>query len=262
MEQQLKFFEHEQFGKVRVVVIDDEPWFVAADVCRALALGNTSQALTKLDEDEKKSIVLSADMPTNGVTNTLISNEGINGATFGWVENRVNIVNEPGLYRLIFTNRKPDAKNFQRWVYHEVLPAIRKTGSYSLVVNPEKVVNPNRRAGQLKNAGVYAALMDNNTVKIGQTCDIAKRLSNLQTQYKLKVVEYHYTPLMTREVARAIEKACHEIFSPLKVDGEFFCVEFSAACRLIDSFVKFSVTVTTSKIAVVAINQIVAEKFD
>lgn len=258
MEQQLKFFEHEQFGKVRVVVIDDEPWFVGKDVATALGYADTFAALKQHVPVKFKCVLNAKDfkqMASQSKTGETppLEFDSPRGLMF---------ISEAGLYRLAMSSKMPKAQDFTDWVCSVVLVSIRKTGSYSLVVKPEKVVNPNRRAGQLKDAGVYAALMDNNTVKIGQTCDIAKRLSNLQTQYKFKVVEYHYTPLMTREVARAIEKACHEIFSPSKVDGEFFCVEFSAACRLIDSFVKFSVTVTTSKIAVVAINQIVAEKFD
>ena len=107
----IKIFDSEEFGKIHVVMIDDEPWFVAADVCRALEIWNPSQALTRLDDDEK---------------NTLILNEGNRGNP------NVTVVNEPGLYTLVLSSRKPEAKKFKRWVTHEVLPSIRKTGSYSL----------------------------------------------------------------------------------------------------------------------------------
>ena len=139
MENEIQIFEHEQFGKIRVVVINGKVCFVAADVCRALEIGNTSQALTRLDNDEKMTVILNEGQ-TNGVTSTIILNEGITGAVSGgWIKNEVNIVNEPGFYRLIFASRKPEALKFQRWVYHEVLPQIRKTGSYSLP-NVEKAV--------------------------------------------------------------------------------------------------------------------------
>lgn len=85
-----------------------EPWFVAADVCSTLGIGNVSQALSRLDADEK----------------TLISNEG---APAG-----LNLINEPGLYTLVLGSRKPEAKRFKRWVTHEVLPAIRRTGGYAV----------------------------------------------------------------------------------------------------------------------------------
>ena len=103
---ELKIFENPQFGQIRVVEQNGEPWFVAADVCRALDIGNPTQALTRLDDDEV----------------TLISNEG---------GREINFVSEPGLYSLVLGSRKPEAKAFKRWVTHEVIPSIRKTGSYT-----------------------------------------------------------------------------------------------------------------------------------
>lgn len=94
---------------LRVVMRDGEPWFVAADVCAALGIGNTSDALRRLDEDEQ----------------ALVSIEGISRGN-----DQVNIINESGLYSLILGSRKPEAKKFKKWVTSEVLPAIRKTGSY------------------------------------------------------------------------------------------------------------------------------------
>ena len=101
-----KIFEHPEFGKVRTVMIDGEPWFAAADVCNALDIRNPSQAISRLDEDEK--II------------TLISNEGNQRGN-----PNVAVVNEPGLYTLILGSRKPEAKSFKRWITHEVLPALR-----------------------------------------------------------------------------------------------------------------------------------------
>lgn len=84
------------------------PWFVAADVCAALDIRNSRQALAKLDDDEKG--VISSD-------------------TLGGIQS-IAIVNEAGLYELIFRSRKPEAKDFKRWVKQTVLPAIRKDGMY------------------------------------------------------------------------------------------------------------------------------------
>ena len=86
-----------------------EPWFVAKDACAVLELSNVSQALTRLDGDEKSSITLNDGNPGN--------------------PNRV-IVSESGLYALVLASRKPEAHEFKRWVTHEVLPQIRKTGGY------------------------------------------------------------------------------------------------------------------------------------
>ena len=111
MENKMQVFSSKQFGNVRVVERDGEPWFVAADVCKALEIGNPSQVLVRLEDDEKM--------------NTLISNEGNQRGN-----PNMTVVNESGLYALIFGSRKPEAKVFKRWVTHEVLPTIRKTGGY------------------------------------------------------------------------------------------------------------------------------------
>jgi len=103
---ELQIFENPEFGAVRAVELDGEPWFVAADVCRALEISNTTDALTRLDDDEKSRL-----------------NLGLSGGV-------TNCVNEPGLYSLVLGSRKPEAKAFKRWITHEVIPSIRKNGGY------------------------------------------------------------------------------------------------------------------------------------
>lgn len=94
---------------IRVVVDDDNsPWWVASDVCSALGLSDTSMAIARLDEDEKGT-----------------SSVGTLGG-----DQEMLTVNESGLYSLILTSRKPEAKRFKKWVTSEVLPSIRKTGAY------------------------------------------------------------------------------------------------------------------------------------
>lgn len=102
-------FRKDEFGAVRAVTLDGEPWFVAADVCRALGIGNSSDAVKRLDDDE----------------HALVSIEGLSRGN-----DKANIINEPGLYGLVLASRKPEAKAFKRWITHEVIPAIRKTGGY------------------------------------------------------------------------------------------------------------------------------------
>ena len=96
--------------EVRMLDVAGDPWFIAADVCSVLGIVNVSDALGRLDEDEKGI----------GTTDTLGGPQ------------RVSLVSEPGLYGLTWTSRKPEAAQFRRRVKHEVLPAIRKTGSYSV----------------------------------------------------------------------------------------------------------------------------------
>ena len=106
-----QIFDHEKFGRLRVIMTADMPWFVAADVCRALDLENVTKALYSLDDDEKNTFTISKGIPGNP---------------------NMNVISEPGLYRLIFQSRKTEAKKFKRWVTHEVLPSLRKYGYYAL----------------------------------------------------------------------------------------------------------------------------------
>lgn len=99
---------------VRVIMRQGEPWFVAADVCRVLDLGNARQAVARLDDDEREMVNL----------NTVISNDGIRGNP------NAHIVSESGLYALVIGSRKEAARRFRKWITSVVLPAIRKTGRY------------------------------------------------------------------------------------------------------------------------------------
>lgn len=108
---ELQIFDYES-RKVRVY---GNGWFVATDVCAILGLTNVSMALGKLDDDEKMTLSLTE------------SHSGNRGGA-----QSINLINEPGLYSLILTSRKPEAKKFKRWVTHEVLPSIRKTGLYAV----------------------------------------------------------------------------------------------------------------------------------
>ena len=134
-------FTHEQFGEIRTVEIDGEIWFVAADVAKILGIQNVRQDLAEFPEDEKAavSIPYTSSNSTKDEKMTVDNTDGHFGKRGGAQRRKVNIINEPGLYRLIFKSRKPEAKKFQRWVYHEVLPSIRKTGAYH--VNSVPLVN-------------------------------------------------------------------------------------------------------------------------
>lgn len=107
---------------VRLIDRDGVPWWILADVCRALDIGNPSDVAKRLDSDERDTL------------------DSIEGPT---------IISEPGLYKVIMKSRKPVAKRFDRWVRHEVLPTIRKTGSYgtpSLVQVAEMMVDGMKQA--------------------------------------------------------------------------------------------------------------------
>lgn len=116
---ELKTFQNPKFGTIRTTTINGEPWFVAADVCKALEIQNNRDAISRLDADEK------------GVAST---------DTLGGKQ-ELTIVNEPGLYALVLGSRKPEAKAFKRWITHDVIPTIRKHGAYMTPETIEKVLS-------------------------------------------------------------------------------------------------------------------------
>lgn len=139
--EQLKIFENEEFGQVRTISIDGEPWFVGKDVAEALGYSKARNALMKhVSEEDKK------DAPFQG--------------PLGGVQTMV-IINESGLYSLIFGSKLESAKRFKRWVTSEVLPAIRKTGSYdmdeyspemkAILMHDKKLVKIDNRVTDLEN---------------------------------------------------------------------------------------------------------------
>lgn len=122
---ELKVFQNAEFGQVRTLLIDNEPWFVAKDVCECLWIKDVSKAAQRLDEDEKGTNLI----PTPGGTQNMLC------------------VNEYGLYALVLSSRKPEAKKFKRWITHEVLPSIRKHGAYmteekieEVLTNPDTII--------------------------------------------------------------------------------------------------------------------------
>lgn len=106
---ELTVFNNEEFGEVRTITIDGEPWFVANDILRVLAVSNLKDALRTLDDDEKSGV-------------DIIDPHGR--------KQKTNCISEAGLYSIILRSRKPEAKAFKRWVTHDILPTIRKTGGY------------------------------------------------------------------------------------------------------------------------------------
>lgn len=107
---ELMVFQNPEFGEVRTLTRDGEPWFVLRDVCDALAIASTKDAFARLDDDERGFAPI------------------IDGA--GRTQ-KTSIINESGLYSVIMRSNKPEAKPFRKWVTSEVLPSIRKTGTYT-----------------------------------------------------------------------------------------------------------------------------------
>lgn len=108
MENKIKIFENEEFGKIRTVIMDGEPWFVLADICKILEISNSRMVAGRLEPDELMSVRL----------------------TSGGQHREMTAVSESGLYAVVLRSDKPQAKPFRKWVTSEILPTIRKTGGY------------------------------------------------------------------------------------------------------------------------------------
>lgn len=236
LENQIQIFNNPEFGQIRTILINGEIWFVAADVCRALDLTNTTMALKSLSDDEKSKI------EENRIT---IDHNYLWSTVTPFVENdnpflkEINIVNEPGLYHLNFMSRKPNAKKFQHWVYHEVLPSIRKLGIYTTQEIINKIFESAKFAEKFQNLKcVYAFEMNNDTLKIGYTQNVRQRMNTIISSSGLDIVNFYHTDFIDSEIAYLIEQTCHANFDSCRVRGEFFCVSFEEACLELDKIFK------------------------
>jgi len=121
---EIKLFTNKEFGEIRTMNIDEEPWFVGKDVAEALGYSNASKAVsTHVGEEDRILKVLEADSQNGNVVKT-----------------QTALINESGLYALIFGSKLESAKRFKHWVTSEVLPAIRKTGSYQKPMSPVEMM--------------------------------------------------------------------------------------------------------------------------
>ena len=222
----IKIFKNKKFGKIRVVIIDGRPWFVAVDVCKALEIKNSRDAVSRLDEDEKKIVDLNMMMSEQGNT-ALISNGG-------WIKNNVNIINESGLYSLIMRSRLKNASEFKHWITSEVFPSVRQLGIYTTTQIINKIFESAQVGEQIQEFKcVYVFEMNNNTVKIGYTKNIRQRMQTISSSSGLEITNAYATEFVDSERAYLVEQACHEYFDSRRIKGEFFKVPFAEAVEIL-----------------------------
>ena len=189
---QVQVFNNEQFGDVRVIMQDEQPWFVGKDVASVLGYGNTRQALASHVDVEDKTSVQILDGGSN-------------------YKSRATIINESGLYSLIMSSKLPSAKQFKHWVTSDILPTIRQHGAYltqekveEVLMNPDTII---KLATQLK----------------------AEREGRIKAETALKAatpkVEY-YDEYMNREetftvtfVANTLAMGQHQLYKKLREIG-------------------------------------------
>jgi len=151
----LQIFKNEEFGEVRTVMIEDFPWFALKDVCDILDLSNASVVLQRLEVDEVTKLDL--------------------GSRSG----ETNFINESGLYTVIIRSDKPSAKKFRKWVTSEVLPSIRKTGSYQKPLSEKEMLR----------------------IQLGMIDDVEQRVDKLENTM---VIDYGQQQVLTEKVNRAV----------------------------------------------------------
>lgn len=162
----LQVFNNKEFGQVRALEKDGQPWFIAKDVCECLEIKNSRDAVSRLDEDEKDVVL----------TDTPGGNQ------------KLQVVNEYGLYTLILSSRKPEARKFKRWITHEVIPSIRKHGAYMTDEVIEKV------------------LTDPDTIIKLATQLKEERQKRLQAERLTNQIAVSENSLLVREVAKIASK--------------------------------------------------------
>ena len=174
--QNLQTFSFKE-NTLNTIQINGEPWFVANEVCSILSISNSRDAITRLDSDEKLTSVL----PTSGQ------------------RRKTNLVNESGLYQLIFQSRKKEAKEFKRWVTHEVLPSIRKHGGYltpektrELLMNPDVIIDLAYKLKAEQNTNMELML------EVSHKDEVLK-LQEAQLTRQAPAVEYHDRVLNTQD---------------------------------------------------------------
>lgn len=160
MANEVQIFENAEFGKVRTIVKDGEPYFIGKDVADILGYAKPENAIaTHVDEEDK--------------TSTLIQGTGSN------YKSKAIIINESGVYALIFGSKLPKAKQFKRWVTSEVLPSIRKTGSYNTIPKERSEFKEQELKARMLNARVRES---NQYLKIAAQIDIPEYRYILQAK--------------------------------------------------------------------------------
>lgn len=214
----LQIFKNEQFGEIRSVIKNNEIMFVAADVCKALDLSNPSKAVSRLDDDERANLKL-----------------GRQGNT--------NVINEYGLYNLVLASRKPEAKAFKRWITHEVIPSIRKTGGYNVSLLKEKEIEARLNNSRARIASEFR--------KIAEKTDIPE-YKHICQQKAAEVLSG--VPLLPMEEAKEITYSATDIGKLLGVSankigtiankynlktpqyGKYFYSKSEYSCKEVETF--------------------------
>lgn len=227
---ELQIFKNEQFGEVRMVVIEEQPWLVGKDVAEALGYSNTKDALKKHVDDEDKQIIQRSQFATleNYIPKSALPVDFVRGD----IPNRgLTVINESGLYSLILSSKLPQAKQFKRWVTSEILPSIHKNGAY--VTNQKAVEimsNPNALGEFLQgitNQVKQLELQNSNLVEKNEVLEVELLEARKQARYLDVIIESKGAVRVTQIAAdygmsaNRFNKLLHELGIQHKVNGQW-----------------------------------------
>ena len=198
----LKLFENPDFGDVRVLLDEkNNPWFVGNDIARCLGYENLGNAVKRFVDDED-SIILTSDCKSMGFKINPLINQAVR---------EIKLINESGMYSLIMSSKMESAKKFKRWVTSEVLPSIRKTGSYSM---PSKNELPSDYIEALE-ALLKSEKEKRALAEAKKAAEEAKRISDNIIKEQAPMVDF----AKTAEIAQETDMLIREVRKKLEAHG-------------------------------------------
>lgn len=202
MDDNLKLFENPDFGDVRVLLDEkSNPWFVGNDIARCLGYENLGNAVKRFVDDED-SIILTSDCKSMGFKINPLINQAVR---------EIKLINESGMYSLIMSSKMESAKKFKKWVTSEVLPSIRKTGSYSM---PSKNELPSDYIEALE-ALLKSEKEKRALAEAKKAAEEAKRVSDNIIKEQVPMVEF----AKTAEIAQETDMLIREVREKLEAHG-------------------------------------------
>ena len=220
MQNDLMVFQNQEFGEIRSILINDEPWFVGKDVASVLGYSNPSKALTDHVDPEDK------------LNNDSLSSLGQRG---GW------LINESGLYSLILSSKLPNAKKFKKWVTSEVLPSIRKHGAYltpdkveEVLLNPDTIIKIAQNLKEEQEKRRQLEIENNELKPKANYCEQVLQSEKAVVTTQI-AKDYGMSP-------QALNSILHELGVQYKVDGQWVLYSkyqdkgYTKSCTVIDRF--------------------------